>query len=270
MKHSITVSGLYIYPVKSFAGIALQEADLDGMGLKYDRRWMVVSPEGLFLTQRKIPQMALVSTALDAEGNLTLSRPGQEDHVVKKVQSSNQTMQVRVWKDSLDVPLVGEQSDRWISEALGVACHLVFIPDDVVRQCDLEYAKAGDRTGFADGFPMLLVSEASLTDLNNRLAQPVEMRRFRPNIVVQGCGAFAEDSWQDFRLSDVVMKGVKRCSRCILTTVDPDTGERSGREPLETLSTFRKVDNNVFFGMNVIHQTMGKIRVGDNIVIEKV
>ena len=261
----IRISGLFIYPVKSLAGISLQESPLESMGLKYDRRWMLVTPDGLFLSQRKLPKMALIQTALDENGILTLSMKGKSDHTVPATTSTSETMPVRIWKDDLVVQKVGIESDLWLSEALGIDCHLVYINDETMRQCDLNYAKKGDRTGFSDGFPMLLISEASLNDLNSRLDTPVEMRRFRPNIVVSGCDSFAEDSWKEFTISNTEMHGVKLCSRCILTTVDPNTGERTNREPLETLTSYRKMGNKVNFGLNVIHQRNGTIKVGDRL-----
>lgn len=266
---NITITHLSIYPVKSLAGISLQESELDSMGLKYDRRWMLVSPDGMFLSQRKVPKMALIKTALDAAGKLTLSTEGKEDHHVAEVNSSSETMSVRIWRDTLQVMMVGHKCDAWLSKALGVDCHLVFISDDTVRQCDLDYANKGDRTGFSDGFPILLISQASLQDLNSRLEEPVEMRRFRPNIVVTGCEPYAEDNWKSFSTSGIEMRGVKLCSRCVLTTVDPETGERKNKEPLATLSTYRKQGKAVNFGLNVIQQSHGVLRVNDNIKIYK-
>jgi len=261
--NTIRISGLFIYPVKSLAGISLQTSNIDNMGLKYDRRWMLVSPDGLFLTQRKIPKMALIKTALDANGTLTLSMKGMNDHTVPNTSNECDTMSVRIWKDNLTVQKVSDKTDTWLSDALDFDCHLVYISDDVGRQCDLDYAKKGDHTGFSDGFPLLLISETSLYDLNQRLESPVEMRRFRPNIVVSGCEAFAEDHWKKFTISKIEMRGVKLCSRCILTTVDPETGERTSREPLATLETYRKVDKTVNFGLNVIQQQHGILSVGD-------
>jgi len=274
MKQNIKISELNIYPVKSLAGLSLQSSDLDSMGLKYDRRWMLVTPDGLFLSQRKISQMALINTALDS-GKLTLSMKGKEDHLVPEVNAASEMMSVRIWNDYLEVQKVGLETDVWLSNALGIDCHLVYIADEVIRQCDLDFSEEGNRTGFSDGFPILLISEASLDDLNNRLndkaEKSVEMRRFRPNIVVSGCDAFAEDQWQNFQITGVekslAMCGVKLCSRCILTTVDPDKGERSGAEPLATLKSYRQVGNKVNFGMNVIHQQHGVLRVGDSVVI---
>ena len=238
MRESIQISGLYIYPVKSLAGIALQESELDSMGLKYDRRWMMVSTDGRFLSQRTLPKMALIKTSLDDAGQLTLSIYDKPNLIVAK--ASDNTMPVKIWNDTVLANMIGDESDRWLSEVLGVPCHLVYIKEEIVRQCDLEYAKKGDRTAFADGFPMLLASEASLYDLNKRLENPVDMRRFRPNIVVKGCEPFAEDTWEKFKLADVAMRGVKPCSRCPIPTVDPDTGERTGTEPIKTLASYRK------------------------------
>ena len=266
MSSNIRVTDLFIYPVKSLAGISLQASALDDMGLQYDRRWMLVSPDGLFLTQRKFPQMALINTQLEA-GHLVLTKDGCDPHIVPEVTASNDTMQVRIWHDTLQVPLVSKESDAWLSDALGTQCHLVYIPDDVIRQCDPDFARQGDHTGFADGFPILVISQASLDDLNGRLENPLEMRRFRPNIVVTGCDPFAEDHWKKFTVGSVPMRGVKRCSRCILTTVDPEKGERSGKEPLETLSTYRQEGNNVYFGMNVIHENQGRLQVGDELTL---
>jgi uncharacterized protein YcbX len=266
MAEEIKVSGLIIYPVKSLAGIELQQSEIDSMGLKYDRRWMLVSAEGNFLTQRTLPQMALIKTAIN-NGQLTLSMEGKGSHVVATSTENVEKMDVTIWKDKLQVQKVGKDSDAWLSEILGVDCHLVYIADDVLRQCDPDYAEEGERTGFADGFPMLFISKESLADLNQRLDVAVDMRRFRPNVVISGCEAYAEDDLKYFSISDVKMRGVKPCSRCPMPTVDPDIGVRVGQEPIATLMKYRKWDNKVFFGMNVIHQQQGIIKVGDKLVL---
>ena len=270
MAQTIKVTGLTIYPVKSLAGIELQSSELDSMGLKYDRRWMVVAPDGLFLTQRRFPQMALISTSL-TNGQLIFSKDGKVDHIVPAISSDVETMQVRIWKDTVTAQKVGDESDAWLSDALGFDCHLVHIDDSEVRQCSLDYAEEGDRTGFADAFPILVISEESLNDLNNKLENkgknPVPMKRFRPNIVISGCEAFAEDTWKALTIGKISMRGIKLCDRCILTTVDPATGERTGKEPLETLAEYRKWDNNVYFGMNIIHEQQGVLNIGDEVVV---
>ncbi len=270
MAQTIKVSGLTIYPVKSLAGIELQSSGLDGMGLKYDRRWMLVAPDGLFLTQRRFPQMALISTSLN-KGQVTLSMKDREDHVVPEISANAKTMEVKIWRDTVTAQRVGDESDAWLSAALDFECHLVHIAENEVRQCSLDYADEGDRTGFADAFPILMISEESLSDLNNKLEtkgkSSVPMKRFRPNIVVSGCDAFAEDTWKTLTIGKISMRGIKLCDRCILTTVDPATGERTGKEPLETLGEYRKWDNNVYFGMNIIHEQQGVLNVGDEVVV---
>lgn len=266
MKNNIQVSKLFIYPVKSLAGISLGSSKLDDMGLQYDRRWMVVSPDGQFITQRTVPKMALVNTSLE-NGQLTLSTNGKEPHQVALTSTNSEQMDVVVWKDNLLVSKVGSATDAWLSDALGIECHLVYIEDEVIRQCDLDFSEEGERTGFADGFPILIVSEESLSDLNQRLDVTVDMRRFRPNIVISGCEAFAEDKLSSFKIGGLSMKGVKICSRCPMPMVDPDLGERSGQEPIATLSTYRKWDGNIFFGMNVIQQQRGVIKVGDSLAV---
>ena len=266
MTKQISVTQLFIYPVKSLAGIKLDKSEVDSMGLHYDRRWMVVSPEGGFITQRTVPKMALINTSID-DGQLTLSTKDKEPHQVVLTTADSEKMDVVVWKDSLRVSKVGDTTDAWLSDALGITCHLVYIEDDVVRQCDLDFSEEGERTGFADGFPILIVSEESLIDLNQRLEVPVDMRRFRPNIVIAGCEAFAEDNLSNFSIGSLPMKAVKICSRCPMPMVDPDLGARTGQEPIATLSTYRKWDGNIFFGMNVIQQQQGVISVGDSLEV---
>lgn len=266
MTKQISVTQLFIYPVKSLAGIQLEKSEVDSMGLQYDRRWMVVSPEGVFITQRTVPKMTLINTSLD-DGQLTLSTEGKKSHKVALITPASEKMDVVVWKDSLRASKVGDTTDAWLSDALGITCHLVYIEDDVVRQCDLDFSDEGERTGFADGFPILVVSEESLIDLNQRLDAPVDMRRFRPNIVIAGCEAFAEDNLSNFSIGSLPMKAVKICSRCPIPMVDPDLGARTGQEPIATLSTYRKWDGNIFFGMNVIQQQQGVISVGDSLEV---
>ncbi len=236
------------------------------MGLKYDRRWMLVTPGGRFISQRTIPQMALIKTSLE-KGQLTLSMQGKKDHIVPMPNPRYVHMSVVLWKDKIQAQRVGDSTDAWLSAALRINCHLVHIADDVVRQVDPEFAQMGDRTGFSDGFPMLLVSAASLTDLNRRLDKPVTMMHFRPNIVVSGCEAYAEDQWQIFTAGNITMRGVKLCSRCSVPTIDPGLGKPTGKEPIATLKTFRKHNGKVFFGMNVVHSNNGTLTIGDRVQV---
>jgi uncharacterized protein YcbX len=253
--------------VKSLAGITIKSSMLDAMGLKHDRRWMLVSPKGDFLSQRKYPQMALIQPKF-IDQQLILTTANQSDLMVADA-DAQQTMQVTIWRDSVTAQRIGEQADKWLSKAIGTPCHLVYIPDNEIRPCDPEFSKQGDHTGFADGFPILLISTASLADLNQHLDQPVTMKHFRPNIVVEGCHAFDEDNFKEFSIGDVHMRGVKPCSRCVLTTVDPKTGKRTGTEPLQTLMRYRKQGSHVNFGQNVIHNATGRIQVRDSVVVNR-
>jgi len=258
----ITVSELNIYPVKSLAGMRLTESALGATGLQYDRRWMVVDPNGRFLTQRQHPKMATIQPHL-SQGALVLSAPAAMDHAVPDASLAKQTLRVRVWDATVEALRVSRETDEWLSRVLGVDCILVYYPDNAVRQVDEEYANTGDQTAFSDGFPLLLISEGSLAALNQRLEQPVSMARFRPNIVVSGCEPFAEDDWRHIRIGDVSMRVVKPCSRCTITTIDPKSGMKSSREPLTTLFDFRKQGKQAMFGQNVIHDHKGTLKVGD-------
>ena len=262
----MTLSGLNIYPVKSLAGISVSESMLDRFGLAYDRRWMVVKPNGHFITQRTRSQMALIHTFLDDEG-LLLSHPELGECRVPAVGESSPAIRVQVWDDLVDALHVSKSVDAWLSRAVGETCHLVWFPENEQRQCDESYANKGDMTGFTDGFPLLLISQASLDDLNSRLKKPVEMRRFRPNLVVDGCEPFAEDKWKKVRIGDASFRVVKPCSRCVLTTVDPETGQRSGAEPLQTLAGYRKQGSKVFFGQNLVHDDRVKLKLGDQLEV---
>jgi len=259
------LTDIYIYPVKSCAGIRLDAARLDAMGLARDRRWMIVDDAGKMITQRSHPQLALIETAF-ADDRLVLSSFGMEDLILPPGSNSSPRMQATVWNDTISAWHI-RMADEWLGQAIGEPCHLVQMPDDAIRQCDQDYARPADRTGFADGFPLLLISRASLDDLNRRLDTPVEMRRFRPNLVVSGCEAYAEDHWSRIRVGNVDMRVVKPCSRCVIPTIDPDTAEVSGGEPLQTLATYREKDGKIFFGQNVIHDAPGMLHTGDSLTV---
>jgi uncharacterized protein YcbX len=263
---TITLSEISIYPVKSLAGIALSKSDLEQTGLRFDRRWMVVTPDGLFLTQRSKPQMALITTRIN-DGLLTLSKQGMPDIQIPSITSNTKRMPVTVWRDTVNAARISDAVDAWLSEAIGVACHLVFFPDHVLRGVNPEYAKQGDITAFADGYPLLLISQASLDDLNTRLPQPLSMKRFRPNLVVTGCEPYAEDQWKTIQIGNIKLRIAKPCSRCATTTVDPETGQYTGKEPLKTLSQYRKQDNGVMFGQNLLHDNTGNLQIGDPLTI---
>jgi uncharacterized protein YcbX len=258
---NVVLSGLYVYPLKSCAGIPLESAELGATGLRHDRRWMLVDETGKFMSQRAHPRMALISTHLSDE-HLTVSAPDMPDLQVPLQPADEDLVDVSIWGDTNRGALVGEEADRWFGEFLKLPCRLVSKPDDDLRFVDSIYAQSGDQVGFADGFAFLLISEASLEDLNGRLEDPLPMNRFRPNLVVRGCGPYAEDGWSRVRIGDVSFRVAEACPRCAITTTDQKTGTR-GKEPLRTLATYRKFEGEVFFGRNLIHDALGTVRVGD-------
>lgn len=262
----ITLSSIIYYPIKACRGFEVDSVCIERMGLEHDRRMMVVTEQGEFLTQREHPRLALVTPKL-SNGTLELSAP-KYDSIQIDIQTSGVPWQVNVWK-SKGVHAIdqGEEAARWFSEWLGRSVRLVHIADGYQRRVSADYAvNEDDHTGFADGYPILLTSEEGLQDLNARLETPVPMNRFRPNLVVRGCEPFAEDTWNRIRLGDVELAVVKPCARCVVTTIDKNTLEQS-KEPLKTLSKYRKHKLGAIFGQNVIPLNEGRIRLGMNVEV---
>ena len=258
------VQQLVVYPVKACRGIAVDAWPVDTRGLRHDRRFMVVTPEGRFVTQRELAALCLVETALALDrGELVLRRAGHGEIALPLAPEGGAPLRVTVWGEPVDARLVGDAADAWLTAALGQPLRLVYFPDASHRPTDPAYA-AGFETGFADGFPLLVIGQASLADLNARLATPLPMERFRPNLVVAGSAPFAEDSWREVACGDAALRIVKPCGRCVVTTTDQQTAER-GQEPLRTLATYRRQDGEVNFGQNAVVVRPGVIRVGDPI-----
>lgn len=262
---SITLSAIYIYPVKSCRGIAMSTAQLDDWGLQFDRNWMVVNETGRFLSQRELPQMALIETAIGAE-SLQLSAPGQSGLEVPLAPYPGETRTVEVWGDQTPAIDQGEAAAAWLSQALGQTVRLVRIGAGYSRPVK-PVQPAANQVSFADGYPLLLISEASLADLNQRLPESLPMNRFRPNLVVSGCEAYAEDHWQQIRINEVIFSLVSACERCAITTTDQATGSRSGPEPLKTLATYRRNSGGVIFGQNLVHQNHGAVSSGSPVEV---
>lgn len=262
----LTITGLYVYPIKSLGGISLQEALVEERGFQYDRRWLLVDSNYRFLTQRVHPVMALLQVEI-LSGSLRVYRKDRPDMEILIPFSGNsgEEVGVQIWEDTCKAELVSVAADRWFSEMLGLDCHLVYMPDDSIRKCDLDYAANEEITGFSDGYPFLLLGQASLDDLNARLEEPVPINRFRPNIVFTGGAPYEEDDKVEYRVNDIRFRGVKPCARCVITTVNQDTAEK-GKEPLKTLASYRTVDKKVLFGQNLLHEGRGIIRLGDIIV----
>lgn len=262
----ITLSSLIYYPIKACRGHEVESWNVERMGLDADRRMMVVTREGEFLTQRNYAKLALVTPTLN-DGILTLAAPNFDSMPVA-VQGSGTTIAVNVWKSkgvrSVDQ---GEEAAQWFSDWLGASVRLVHIADGYKRLVNAEYAVSDDdHTGFADGYPILVTSEESLQDLNSRLESPIPMNRFRPNIVVKGCHAFAEDTWNQIRIGDVKIAIVKPCARCEVTTIDKESLARS-KEPLKTLGKYRKQKSGAIFGQNAIPLHEGRLQLGMNVEV---
>lgn len=258
------LSGLYRYPLKSAAGEALPEAMLDALGVQGDRRWMVVDAEsGRFLTQRLLAQMTQLQARWLGSTALQLSAPGMPELSVVVPDQQAPLRGVTIWRDSLQVPDAGDAAAQWLSRVLGRACRLVHVSPAQARQVDTGYAEVGDKVAFADGFPLLLITQASLDDLAARVGRPLSLLRFRPNLLVSGGEPYAEDSWTRIRIGELEFRVVKGCSRCIMTTLDPQTGERSAdREPLTTLKAYREREGEVYFGQNLIACGEGRLALG--------
>ena len=265
------LSELNIYPVKSLAGIPLVSALVEDRGLQFDRRWMLVDEKRKFITQREVPAMALVKIDVDANG-LTASVNGNKIRVTD-AHASGETATVKIWSSSVKGAFYPKEVDEWFSDAIGSSCRLVLMPESAKRKVNPFYAirKFRDTVRFADGYPFLLLGEASLEDLNARLDVPVPMNRFRPNFVVSGSEPFEEDTWKRIRIGSTEFHIVKPCARCVLTTVDQARGEKNGKEPLKTLSTYRNKNGNVLFGQNLIAESTGvTVSAGDTVeVIER-
>jgi uncharacterized protein YcbX len=257
------VSALYIYPIKSCRGIRVRQWPVVARGFAADRRWMIVDSRGKFVTQRELPQLALVDVAL-AGDRLRLNGPGQPELVLPLAHEDGEPRVVEVWQDRA-LGVAHAPGSAWFSSYLAGSYELVYMPEQHQRAVNPARAKSGDIVGFADAYPFLVISEASLADLNSRLEVPVVMERFRPNIVVSGTEPFAEDDYARVQIGDITFRGPKRCDRCVITTIDPVTGER-GKEPLRTLAKYRATDQKVWFGMNLIHDGAGTLRVGDAVL----
>ena len=285
------LSEINIYPVKSLRGIALQEGLVEDRGLRHDRRWMLVDERRRFITQREVARMATVKIEVN-ENELKASCNGSGLSIPLRPKNG-ETANVQIWQSNVKAEVYSSEINGWFSEALGVNCRLVLMPETTKRRVSPFYAvrKFRDKVSFADGYPFLLIGEGSLEDLNKRIReclemelagkvpafqplpevpafQPFPMNRFRPNFVVGGSEPFAEDKWKRIRIGSTEFHVVKPCARCVITTVDQTSGEKTGKEPLKTLSAYRSRNGKVMFGQNLIAEKAGgTVRVGDAIEI---
>lgn len=286
------LSELNIYPVKSLKGIPLKESQVEKRGLRFDRRWMLTDRDGMFFTQRETPKMAMVSIEVNGNG-VVASVPGVEPISIPSEPDSGERMRVTVWQSVVDGISYRGAVSEWFSDVLERNCRLVVMPESSERHVAKEFDAGDDIVSFADGYPLLLIGEGSLAELNERLHDrykdeefgeklPLPMNRFRPNVVVEGSDPFAEDRWARVRIGEARFRVVKPCGRCVMTTVDQTRGEFDGKEPLKTMAEFRSAKiafpktfesfghgpNAVLFGENLIPENPGAvIRVGDEVEV---
>ncbi len=262
------VSELYIYPVKSLGGYSVAEAKVTATGFEHDRRWMLVDRNGMFMTQRNHGYMALLQTAIIPGGLYIAHKHFPEKNItIPFITSGHCTKKVQVWNDNCDAWCYDDPAmDAWFNEMLGVDCELVYMPDTTHRIVEAPYAKNNEITSFSDAYPFLIIGQSSLDELNSKLEIPIPMDRFRPNIVFTEATPFVEDSWEHFTISTIDFFGVKTCSRCVVTTINQETAV-SSKEPLRTLATYRAVNKKIKFGMNLLHNGNGTVKVGQEIKV---
>lgn len=277
---AMKVSEINIYPIKSLGRILLNKAIIEQRGLQLDRRWMLVDENGKFLTQREFPKMSKISISL-AETGLQVSADKFDDLTVP-FEVEGEKLKVEVWDSNCEAILSASHINQWFSEVLQITCKLVYMPDDSRREINPRFAVNNDIVSFADGYPILIIGESSLADLNSRLETKIPMNRFRPNIVVSESEAFAEDNWKTIKVGETVFRATKPCARCVMTTIDQANGTPTGKEPLKTLAKYRLAkqvfpstyadfglgENVVLFGQNLVAENFGEtIMVGDSLKV---
>ncbi|HLZ64173.1 MAG TPA: MOSC N-terminal beta barrel domain-containing protein [Ktedonosporobacter sp.] len=259
------LSHIRLYPIKGCAGTDVQEARMDGRGLQYDRRWMLVNPQGSDIHQFDHPRLANIVVSLAADG-LLAQAPGMSPLHIPLQPEHATPLTVQWFQGSCEAIPVSDGADIWFQDFLHASCRLVFMPEDTQRFVDPEYALNHDLANFTS-FPYHLIGEGSLEDLNQRLAIPVPLDRFRPNLVIAGAQPFAEDNWHVIQIHHHTFHIVKPCDRCAITTVDPVKGIMTGKEPLQTLARYRTFDKKVLFGQYLISEDTGMLHIGDPVHI---
>jgi uncharacterized protein YcbX len=269
----VRLSAIAIFPIKSCRGIEVSEAVVERRGLRHDRRFMIVDGAGRFVTQREEPSLARVAVAIEAQ-DVVVEVEGYgraRAHAEPPANALGAPTPVTVWNSTVEAREVPELS-AFFASLLGRAVRCVYMPESTRRAVSPAHARPGDVVSFADGYPLLVASESSRADLEARAGVPLEMARFRPNVVVAGAAAWEEDGWTRVRIGPLWLRVTKPCARCVMTTLDPRTGE-GGQEPLRTLATFRRVDGEVMFGLNLVPELEDgapapTLRVGDTVACE--
>jgi uncharacterized protein len=267
--NELILTEINIYPVKSLGGISLNSALAEERGLQFDRRWMLVDEQGVFISQRECAEMVFIGVRICDIGFELFYKPEPEISITIPFHANKgEVLKVRIWEDICESIHYSALVDQWLINLLKIKCRLVYMPDSSRRIVDLKYTTGKEIVSFADGYPFLIIGEATLLDLNNKLEKTVLMNRFRPNFVFSGDAPYAEDTWKKFSIGEVKFKGVKPCGRCVITTIDQKDASKSA-EPLKTLSTYRKSNNNVLLGQNLVLQQGGVVKLGDSLMVEE-
>lgn len=260
----MNIQDLYIYPIKSCGGSRVESIQLDRFGPRDDRRWLLIDNEGMQITQREEARLALVRPSVQGD-DLLIAFDGKQTLVTKP--AHGQPRAVQVWSDTVQALDAGDDIAGWFSKALGRSVRLVWMPDDEKRQVREPFAKNGETVSFADAYPLLLISQASLDDLNTRLSESVPMNRFRPNIVVSGCTAFAEDTWRGLEVEGLSLQVAEACARCVMPSIDQSSGNKDS-EILRVLASYRRgEDRQTYFGQNLLYQSFAELSVGQPITV---
>lgn len=263
------VSQLIIYPIKSLGGVSLPTSEITDRGLKFDRRWMLIDETGKFISQRTVSQLALLRVELK-ENSLRVFHVHSPDEFIDipYYETGSLAIPVQIWDDSCSALHLGHKFDEWFSKKLEIECKLVYMPDDTQRLVTPPHRNKEEINSFSDSYPFLMIGESSLVDLNNRMAEDIPMNRFRPNIVFSGGESYLEDEMAHFTINNIHFYGIKLSSRCNLPTINQENASK-GKEPVKTLSKYRRINNKIYFGQNLVHEGNGSINVGDLIEIKE-
>jgi uncharacterized protein YcbX len=263
------ISEINIYPIKSLGGISLQQSKVEKRGLQYDRRWLLVDKENIFITQREINELCLFKINFSNDGFVISNAKAANDFMIPFGIDAGEKSEVTIWDDNCEALHFSDEADRWFSDIIDYDCKLVYMPDTTQREANKDFAIADDIVSFADGYPILIIGESALENYNNVSGNNFKMNRFRPNLVFTGGSAHLEDTWRKFNINGTDYYGVKTCGRCVITTIEQETAV-SGKEPLKTLAEYRTINNSIKFGMNVIPGPLHEksvIKIGDEINI---
>jgi uncharacterized protein len=263
----ITLTQIFIYPIKSITGVTLSKAWPQEMGFEHDRRWMLIDERNRFLSQRELPEMTLINLSIGPQFMVIHHRKKPMQSLqIPIIPGKGEMLEAEVWGDIVKVIWPQYEADAWFTNALGMECRLVFMPEESTRLVDSDFVQRPVNTSLSDGYPYLLTNMASLQFLSQKAGIPIEMERFRPNIIIDSGEPFAEDRWKKIQIGEAIFEIVKPCARCAIPGIDPETGIR-GKEPLRTLNKYRKHGNKTLFGQNMILEKEGVMHTGDSVII---